>query len=80
MLNGLLNWTVVEAVCTRVAHAEVAAKLELVVATHLFATEIKNNFKIILFVIVIVIVIGIFGLASLKSYSSPIPLFVVLLF
>jgi hypothetical protein len=43
MLNSLLDWTVIEAVGTRVAHAEVAAELELVVATHLFATKIKNN-------------------------------------
>jgi hypothetical protein len=44
MLNGLLDWTVVEAVGTRVDHAEVAAELELVVATHLFATE--KQFKL----------------------------------
>ncbi len=44
MLNGILDWTVVEAVCTRVAHAKVAAELELVVATHLFATE--KQFKL----------------------------------
>ena len=43
MLNSLLDWTVIEAVGTRVAYAEVAAELELVVATHLFATEIKSK-------------------------------------